>query len=169
MPHERAPVALHVVAAEVLTGEEVLLSAGPAVEAIRRRRARGGLSAVRLESRVLMDAAIVNNTPISHAVELGADQVIVLPAMGNERLARAPRGVVGAGIAAIARSVGRRLEEDLIRYADAAELIVLPSPGGGEILPTDFGHADELIAGGLCADRAKLSRLRPPVPVAQAP
>lgn len=165
---EDASVALHVVATDVLTGNEVLLSTGPAVDAILASAAIPGVfPAVSWKSRLLMDGAIVNNTPISHAVELGADQIFVLPAMGGGALTRAPRGVLGAGITAVARTISRRFDEDLIRYSGAAELIILPSPGAG-VLPTDFGHAEELISEGLRTARATLLRRRTLVPVARA-
>ncbi|HME01952.1 MAG TPA: patatin-like phospholipase family protein [Solirubrobacteraceae bacterium] len=155
---EDAPVALHVVAADVLSGEEVLLSNGPAVDAILASSAIPGVfPAVPWEAQMLMDGGILNNTPISHAVALGADRIIVLPAIGSERLTQAPRGAFGAGVAALSRAINQRFANDLVHYADAAELIVLPSPDGG-ILPADFGHAEELIAEGLERAEAMLAR-----------
>jgi NTE family protein len=146
---EDAAIPLHVVAADVLTGEEVLLSAGPAVDAVLASAAIPGVFApVSWRSRLLMDGALVNNTPISHAVELGADRVIVLQAIGSDRLSRPPRGVLAAGVTAVTRALTRRFAEDVVRYADAAELIVLPPPRLDGTMPTDFGHADELIAMG---------------------
>jgi NTE family protein len=104
-----------------------------------------------------MDGAIVNNTPISHAVELGADRVIVLQAIGSDRLSRPPRGVLAAGVTAVSRAMTRRFAEDVVRYADATELVVLPAPRLDGIMPTDFGHADELIALGLRRARMLLA------------
>jgi NTE family protein len=165
---EQATVPLHVVATDALSGEEVLLSEGPAVDAILASAATPGVfPAVRWGLRLLIDGAVVNNTPISHAVELGADQIVVLAAMGDSQLMQARHGVLGAGVTAVAWMISKRLEEDLIRYAGAAELIVLPSPAAG-ILPTDFGHADELIAECLATARATLLRKRRLVPVARA-
>lgn len=166
---EQAPVALHVVTTDVMTGDEVLLSAGPALDAVLASAAIPGVfPAVPWKSRLLMDGAIVNNTPISHAVALGAEHVFVLAAMGSDQLTQAPRGVIGAGMSAVARVITRRLEDDLIRYAGAADIVVLPSPAGIEVLPTDFGHADELIEAGLRGARVALMRARGLVPVARA-
>lgn len=158
---EEAAVDLHVVAADVLTGEDVLLSAGSAVDAVLASAAIPGVfPAVSWESQLLMDGAIANNTPISHAVELGADRVVVLQAIGTERLKRAPRGVLAAGVTAASRTLTRRFAEDVVRYADAAELIVLPAPQLEGIMPTDFSHADELIAEGLGRARKMLDPSR---------
>ncbi|HME02953.1 MAG TPA: patatin-like phospholipase family protein [Solirubrobacteraceae bacterium] len=159
---EDSPVALHIVAADVLSGEEVLLSDGPAIDAILASAAIPGVfPAVPWKAHMLVDGGILNNTPISHAVALGADRIVVLPAIGSERMAEVPRGAVAAGLTAVSRVITQRFASDLVRYADAAELIVLPPPVGG-ILPADFAHAEELIAEGLERARAALARhLRP--------
>jgi NTE family protein len=161
-------VPLHLVAADAATGEEVLLSEGPAVEAVLASAAIPGVfPAVRWGDRCLVDGGIVNNTPISHAIELGADQVFVLPAFGARRHTEGRRGALAVGTAALARLVSRRFEEDLVRYADAAELIVLPAPST-EIPPTDFDHAEELISESLYASRLRLRRRTRPVRLKRA-
>jgi NTE family protein len=158
---EDAPVALHVVAADALSGEEVLLSNGAAIDAILASAAIPGVyPPVPWEAHMLMDGGIINNTPISHAVALGAERVVVLPAIGSPRLTRVPRGAIAAGVIALSRAITQRFANDLVQYASAAELIVLPSPDGG-VLPADFGHAEELIAEGLERARALLSRPQP--------
>jgi NTE family protein len=158
---EDAAVDLHVVTVDVLTGEEVLLSNGAAVDAVLASAAIPGVfPPVPWGSRLLMDGAVANNAPISHAIELGADRVIVLHAIGTEPLSRAPHGVVAAGAAAVSRALTRRFAEDVVRYANAAELVILPAPRVEGIMPTDFGHADELIAGGRARARSMLADSR---------
>ena len=156
---EELPIALHVVAADVLSGEEVLLSEGPVVDAVLASAAIPGVfPSVPWQARILMDGGVVNNTPISHAIALGAEQVIVMPAIGTRRLTRMPRGALAAGVAALSRAIGQRLADDVARYADSAKLIVMPAPEVSGIMPTDFGHAEDLIAEGLRRSRAMLSR-----------
>src|SRR3954469_2888391 len=153
---EDAAVPVHVVAADVLTGEEVLLSDGPVVDARLASAAIPGVfPPVARDGRLLMDGGIVDNAPIEPAVELGADRVFVLPAMGPSRLEEAPRGALAAGMMAITRALARRLEEDIVRYGGSVDLTVLPAPTVPELLPTDFGHADELIEHGLHGARAE--------------
>jgi NTE family protein len=155
---EDAAVPLHVVAADADTGEEALLSSGSALDAVLASAAIPGVfPAVRWGRRSLVDGGVVNNTPISHAVELGANRVYVLSAFTARTLRGGGRGALGVGTAALARVIGRRFEEDLVRYAGDAELIVLPPPVA-QILPTDFGHADELIDDALSASRLRLRR-----------
>ena len=77
---EDAPVALHVVAVDVLSGRDVLLSTGDAVDAVTASAAIPGVFApVSIGGAFYMDGGVVNNTPISHAVDLGAGTVWVLP------------------------------------------------------------------------------------------
>jgi NTE family protein len=71
---------LHVVAVDVVTGEELLLSAGPVVEGdLASAAVRGVLPPVRWGERWLVDGSVANNTPISHAVDLCARTICVLP------------------------------------------------------------------------------------------
>src|SRR3954471_10341233 len=73
---EQMPLELHVVAVDVVTGEEGRLSRGPAVRGVMASAAVPAvLPTVTWENRELMDGGVANNTPISHAIELGATQV----------------------------------------------------------------------------------------------
>jgi NTE family protein len=166
---EQADVPLHVVATDVMSGEETLLSTGPALDAILASAAIPGVfPPVPWGPQLLVDGAIVNNTPISHAVALGADRIIVLPALSAAPLCRAPRGVLASGVAAVSRVLMYRLVEDLARYRHHAELVVLPAPEVDGIMPTDFGHAEELVSEGLRRGREVLRRDRKVVPLRQA-
>ena len=159
---EDAPIELHVVASDVLSGEERLLSSGPALEAVLASAAIPGVfPPVPWGPELLMDGGIANNTPVSHAVELGAERVFVLPAIATRPLRRPPRGVWASGVVAMARAINRRLAEDIARYSGSVELTIIPAPHSGGILPTDFGHADELIADGLRSAREAVARPAP--------
>ena len=141
---EDAAIPLHLIAHDPLAGREVRLSAGPAVEAVLAAAAIPGLlPPVRLGGRVLADGGVSNNTPISHAVALGAERIYVLPTAdpGAPALPRPPRGAPDAAVNALCRIFGARLEGDLARYATAAELIVLPAANPRHVSPTSFGHA----------------------------
>src|SRR5947209_3010578 len=156
---EHASVALHLVAFDLLSGEEVRLSDGPAMDAVLAATAIPGvLPPVRLGDRLLVDGGVVNNTPISHAIELGAERIYVLAT--DDPVARVvpltPRGALDAAVHAFMLLVGARLQADLARYATAAELIVLPAVNRERIQPTDFDHASRLIAHALAAARTAL-------------
>lgn len=143
---EQLPIPLHVVAVEVITGEELLLSAGDLHRVVLASSAIPGvLAPVTHDGRTLMDGGVANNTPISHAVALGAQRIYVLSAGHACALERPPRKALGMALHAISLLTQRRLADDIERHRDDAQLIVLPPPCPLRIQPIDFDHADELI------------------------
>jgi NTE family protein len=161
-----APIPLHLVAYDLDQGREVLLSEGPALDAVAGAAAIPGvLPPVRFGERRLIDGGVVNNTPISHAVELGAERIYVLSTQDPSPVPGrvAPRGALSAAVAGIGVLVGSRLEADISRYGSEVELIVLPAPNPLAVQPTDFGHADRLIGDGLAAARRRLAEPLQPV------
>lgn len=97
-----APIPLHVVTCELRSGEEVLLSSGNAVDAICASAAIPGVfPPVTIDGRVLVDGGVANNAPISHAIDLGADVVWVLPCGYACALPEAPKRVAGIAMQAI--------------------------------------------------------------------
>jgi NTE family protein len=141
------PIPLHVVAGDVISGEELRLSHGSVVDAVLASVAIPGVVApVRWEDRTLMDGGVANNTPISHAVELGAEQVYVLPTGDACALHEPPGGALALALHAISLLTQRRLIDDIERHQSDAHLIVLPPPCPLSIQRIDFAHADELIS-----------------------
>jgi NTE family protein len=139
-------VPLHVVAVDVVTGQELRLSRGPVLDAILASAAVPGvLEPVSWEGRALMDGGVANNTPISHAVELGAERVYVLPTGHACSLDEPPRGALAMALHAISLLTHRRLIDDIERHRADAHLIVMPPPCPLNIQPIDFAHAGELI------------------------
>jgi NTE family protein len=164
---EDLPIPLHVVAVDVITGEELRLSAGSLRDAILASAAIPGvLEPVRWEDRVLMDGGVANNTPISHAVELGARRVYVLPTGHACALEEPPGGALAMALHAVSLLTQRRLIDDIERHRDSARLIVLPPPCPLATQPIDFDHADALIARALADARSFLEdggEDRPPI------
>jgi NTE family protein len=102
---------------------------------------------------------VVNNTPISHAVEFGAELIYVLPTQDPyARAARVPRTALDAAIHGLGRLVESRLAGDIARYSRDAELVVLPAPNTAGVQPTSFQHSSRLIGEALDAARAVLAR-----------
>lgn len=143
---EDAPIPLHVVVTDVLTGAGVLLSSGPADDAILASAAIPGvLRPVGLDGRAYMDGGVVNNSPISHAVELGADTIWVFATSYSCALQEPPRSALGMALHATMLIVQQRLLLDLVRYAGSIDLRVIPPLCPVAVSPTDFSQADELI------------------------
>lgn len=143
---EDAMVPLHVVATDIMTGQDVLLSSGDAVAAILASAAIPGvLPPVRIDGRTLIDGGVVNNAPISHAVDLGADTVWVLATGYSCALDHAPRGALGVALQAASLMIHQRLLLDVRHYAGAVDLRVVPPLCPISVAPTDFSQADDLI------------------------
>lgn len=143
---EDAPIPLHVVATDVLSGHDVLLSSGDAVDAIAASSAIPAiLPPVRIDGRELMDGGVVNNTPISHAVNLGADVIYVLPTGYACDLSAPPRGVMAMALHALTLAINQRLAADITRFEQAIDLRVVPPLCPVHISPMDFTHASLLI------------------------
>ena len=126
---EELPIPLHVVAVDVVTGQELRLSHGPVLDAVLASAAIPGvLAPVSWEDRALMDGGVANNTPISHAVELGAERIYVLPTGHACSLDEPPRGALAMALHAISLLTHRRLIDDIERHRADAHLIVMPPP-----------------------------------------
>lgn len=146
---EDAPIPLHLIAVDLFTGRERRLSHGPALEAIVASAAIPGVfPPVDWEDTELIDGGVANHTPISHAVELGCDRICVLPTATSCPLPSEPNGALGMAVHAMSLLMQQRLLADIEKFRDAAQLVVLPAPCPAGIQPTDFSHADELIAAG---------------------
>jgi NTE family protein len=143
---EDLPIPLHVVAVDVISGEEVRLSHGPVLDAVLASAAIPGVVApVRSQDRTLMDGGVANNTPISHAVALGAERIYVLPTGHACALDQPPRGALALALHALSLLTQRCLVDDIDDHRTDAHLIVLPPPCPLAIQPLDFAHADELV------------------------
>lgn len=143
---EEAPTPLHVVVTDVLTGRDIRLDHGPAVDAIMASAAIPGIfPPVRIDGRSAMDGGAVNNAPISHAVSLGADTVWVLATGYACALPDPPDSALGMVLHAVSLTIHQRLALDIDRYADRVDLRVVPPLCPLTVPPTDFSRADELI------------------------
>jgi NTE family protein len=154
-----ASIPLHIATFDVTEGREFLLSAGPAVDAVAAAASIPGVfPPVRIGERELIDGGVVNNTPISHAVELGAERIFVLPTQDPTATPeRVVRSALDAAIYGLGLLVGSRLRADIARYSRDAELIVLPAPNTSGVQPTSFEHSTRLISEALAAARATLA------------
>jgi NTE family protein len=157
-----APVPLHVVACELRTGEEVLLSSGDAVDAVCASAAIPAVfPPVEVDGRVLVDGGIANNAPISHALDLGADTVWVLPCGYGCAMPTQPRGALAIALQAVSVLIQQRLAIDIRRYAADHDIRVAPSPCPINVMPTDFSQSKALMSDAYESTCAWLSEGRP--------
>ncbi len=153
-----ASIPFHVVATDVLSGQDVLLSSGDAVDAITASAAIPAVfPPVNVNGRDLFDGGVANNTPISHAVALGADVVWVLPTGYACALRKSPRGALAMALHAVTLAVNQRLAADVARFEAAADLRVIPPLCPIAISPVDFSHSASLIERSHAATRQWLA------------
>ena len=135
-----------VVATDVITGQEVQLSHGPAIDAIMASAAVPGVfPPVDVEDHILMDGGVVNNTPISAAIDLGADLIYVLPTGYACALAAPPRSTIGMAMHAVTLAIQQRLIADVRTYQHQFQLRVAPPLCPLSVSPVDFRHTADLI------------------------
>ncbi len=155
---EDAPIPLHVVATDVISGTDVLLSSGNAADAIAASAAIPGIfPPVRIDGRDLMDGGVVNNTPISHAVALGADRIWVLPTGYSCNLPASPKTAANMALHAMTLAVNQRLAVDIERFEQAVDLRVIRPLCPVATSGADFSHAATLIERSHAATRAWLA------------
>jgi NTE family protein len=157
-----AAVPVYVVATEVGSGEEVVLSEGDAAEAVMASAAIPGVfPPVRVGDRDLMDGGVADNTPISHAVRLGCSTIYVLPTGHTCADVPPPKSALGMVLHAITVMIGQQLVRDVAHYRPEVELHVVPPLCPLAVFPGDFRHTAELIERGDASTRTWLEKERP--------
>jgi NTE family protein len=162
---ETAPIPLHVVVIEVLTGREVLLSSGPAADSVLASAALPALfDPVEIDGIAYMDGGVGNNTPISHAVALpDVDEVWVLCAGFPCALAEPPSNPLAMALHALGLLLHKQLTVDVARYETVVRLRVLPPLCPLTVSPIDFSQSAELIDRAYDASRRWMDEAHPPV------
>jgi len=144
---EQSRLRLHIVATDHQLGDEVVLSAGPVIDAVMASAAIPGIfPPVRIAGRDLVDGGVANNTPVSVAVALGATRIVVLPAGFACALRRPPANAVAQVMHALSLLVARQLVRDLAYYAEAAQIVVVPPLCPLDVSPYDYTACASLIA-----------------------
>ena len=122
-----AKVPVHIVATDIISGEAVVLSEGPAVDAIVASTAiPGAFSPIYYRHLFLADGAISSNTPVKIAVKKGARRLIILPtghACANER---PPVGALASALHALTLLIARQLVNELENLGPEIEYYVVP-------------------------------------------
>ncbi|MCR4398773.1 MAG: patatin-like phospholipase family protein [Firmicutes bacterium] len=146
-----------VVACDIATGDEVVISTGRVSEAVRASCAIPGIFVpVRHGGRVLVDGGLCNNVPASVVRRLGADFVIAVD-VNAAVLAEAPppRNVFQV----IVQAIHVLQQGNVSREVAHADLLIRPALSG--LSPVEFAHARDFIDRGYRAAREALAGLRP--------
>lgn len=152
---EDAPVPLAIVAADVHTGEKVVMTDGPLALAVQASAAIPGIYApVRIGDRLLVDGGIVENVPVRPLREMGAD-VVVAATLGEILDFQPVRTLLGVLTNAFLIAVNTATRLDLMGSAD-----IIIEPDLEVHTHWDADQRDELIEKGREAGRAAIPRIR---------
>jgi NTE family protein len=122
-----AQLPLHIVTTDIVSGDSVVLSDGPAAPAIVASTAiPGAFAPVRYKDRYLADGAISSNTPIRIAVAKGARRLIILPTGYACALHAPPIGAVANALHALTLLIARQLVSELEDLSPDIEYYVVP-------------------------------------------
>lgn len=144
---EEMPLAFAAIAADVRDGREVVLTTGPSGESVLASAAIPGLfPPVRIGERLLVDGAVANNTPIATAIALGARRVIVLPTGFTCAVPEPPRHAVALALHIVSLLLARQLASEASRYADQADIVIVPPQCPMSVSSYDFGQTARLVS-----------------------
>jgi len=157
---EDAAIPISVIATEVMTGLEAILDRGPAVDALLASSAIPGvLPPVTIDGRPLIDGAIVNNVPISEAIDNGATEVWVLSTGYACDLTEPPTSALGMTLHALSLLLEQRLIRDVEALQGTIDLRVIPPLCPLDVSPADFSQARMLIDRSYTAARQWIDHL----------
>lgn len=143
---EDAPLPVHVVATDFLSGQPVVLSRGPAARAVMASSAiPGAFAPVEIDGRMLCDGAVASNTPVHAAVRHGARRLLVLPTGSVTGLPPPPASALANAIRAIGLLTQRQLAVECEHLTGQSECYVLPGACPVGMSPLDFSRTPELI------------------------
>ena len=118
---------LHLVCADLNTGEEVVISSGNIAEAVIASTAIPGVfPPVAREGRHLVDGAVAACTPIAVAAALGATRIIVLPCGFACALSPVSNRAIGRAMHAITLLGAGQLRHDFEHYAKSLVMRIAP-------------------------------------------
>jgi NTE family protein len=140
----QARVPTHLVAADLLSGQQVLTSAGDLVDGVLAGAAIPGiLPPVQRAARHLVDGSVALHAGVSKAVDLGATVVYVLPTGAPSALPGPPQSAVGVALHSLTLLIAQRWIHEIAGLQGAADIKILPPLCP---LAADFRHAAQLIA-----------------------
>ena len=154
---DELPTPFRAVAADLETGERVVLERGDLTSAMRASMSAPGVFApVEVDGRLLVDGGIVENLPVDVVKSMGVDIVIAVDVgflpVGRKELTSALAVSNQAVTIMMLRETGRQRA-----LLSADDVLILPELGN--LQSTDFAAAERTIDLGLAAMRASTERL----------
>ena len=156
---EDSEIPLEVVTTSLTDGRERWITSGPAVEAILASSAIPSIfPAVTIDGDVLVDGGVVNNVPISRAIEAGCNRIYVLLCGPLHYRPRSPKRPAEAALTAFFVAVQARFVRELASLPPGIEVVVFSGGGEPEAQYRDFSATATLMEEGRAEVAAVLDR-----------
>src|SRR5687767_9200089 len=154
----RLPIPFLPVAADIETGEAVVLERGSLAQAIRASMSLpGAIAPVEIDGRLLVDGGIANNLPVDEARKLCADVVIAVN-IGTPPLEREEIKSVLSITNQLSLLLGKASVDEQLRRLGERDVLIAPDLA--DISVASFRRADEAIRRGEAAARAASAALK---------
>ncbi|MBK9375935.1 MAG: patatin-like phospholipase family protein [Holophagales bacterium] len=154
---DRLPIPFRAVAADIETGEAVVLGSGDLARAIRTSMGVPGfLKPVELDGRLLVDGGVASNLPVDVVRKMGADVIIAV----DISMPLAKRDDLDGFLKVLGQTnnfLTRKNVEEQIGMLQGRDVLVTPDLEGIDTF--DFPRFDEAIGRGEAAARAASGRL----------
>ncbi len=128
---EDTKIPFYVISTDIKCGEEVVFN-------------EGVFPPQHMDERTMVDGGILNNAPISTAVRLGAERIVVFP-IGVPSADQEPKNLLEILIRMFIFLLNRQLSTDIQLYKDKVELVIIPPPECIDVGPHDFSKSKMLI------------------------
>ena len=143
---DNTKIPVHVVASDILTGEEVVFSSGEVVQKLLASAAIPMIyPPVEIGNHILVDGGVLNNTPISTAIRFGATKVIVFPTGYTCDRREVPSNLIEMVLTSYSYMQHQKLATDIELYKDKVNLKIIPPLCPVKVSPNDFSNSEELI------------------------
>jgi NTE family protein len=148
-------IPFRVVATDITTAEEVVLSTGPVAPAVRASCSIPGIfEPTELEGRLLVDGGLLNDVPTDVVKDMGATVVIGVNLNSDRITARKPENLMEI----FYRTLNILIYNSTQKAQKSADVMVTPRLGG--FAYQDLNRLDELVAKGEQAMREQLGKLK---------
>jgi NTE family protein len=158
MDFDKLPIPYRAIAADIETGQAVILSSGDLARAARASMAVPGFfTPVEMDGKYLVDGGIANNLPVDVALGMGAQKLIAIDLVADLKTKKELTSILGISgqIISLLLAQNSELQRKNMRKGD---LLLEPDLKGYST--TDFNKANEIFAKGEAVALANVEQLR---------
>lgn len=146
---EQAKIPLEVVATSMADGGERWFSSGPVIDTIMASATLPGVfPPVWLNGEPLIDGGVVNDVPISRAIELGAKQIFVFLCGPFDYVPQEHKRPIETLLVAFSIAVQSRFRREMANLPKDVKVVVLDISPGPTLNYSDFSRTEQFMRDG---------------------